>query len=187
MDDIALNPDLYDLFREPALMWVTGSWLALILVLRGIRPRFADSLLLFGAIMLLLVTWQPVYLYLKYEVPVLVAQSRAQWKSKSADALREQDPIFGLLQIYLKSNPAYPLAVINDASGETIRWAAYYLYPRPVVMTTPTALVNAVPGTGDAPRYVLSRGTPSLPADINIGIEGRVDDWILFRMLPRNP
>jgi hypothetical protein len=187
MDDIALNPDYYDLFREPVLLMMAGAWLLLVVAFRRIRPRFADSILLAGCIVMLAVSWQPVWDYLKVEVPVLVEQSKAQWKSGSADSLRERDPVFGLLQIYLKSNPALPLAVLNDHAGETFRWAAYYLYPRPVILATPEGLANAVPAPGEPARYVLSRGTPSLPADLNIAIEGRVDDWLLFRVLPRVP
>lgn len=186
MDDIALNPDYYDLFREPVLVGVVVAWLGLILLMRLVAPRKVDIMVYLGAFALGATALDPVLLYARAELPLLAKQTALLRKAGSADALRERDPLFGLLQIYLKSNPATPLVVIEDETGETERWAAYYLAPRPIVRSPLTGLAGLVPESGDASRWVLAKQMPPMPEGAAVSIEGRVDDWLLIKLSSEN-
>lgn len=182
MDDITLNPDYYDLFREPVLVGVVFAWLAVILLLRLLKSRQVDLVVYLGAFAVGATALDPVLLYAKNEIQLLAKQTAFLRKAGSADALRERDPLFGLLQIYLKSNPDMPLVVIQDETGETERWAAYYLAPRPIVRSPAGGLSGLVPEAGDAARWVLAKQMPPIPAGAAVSIEGRVDDWLLIKL-----
>lgn len=183
MDDIAVNPDRYDLFQEPALLAAAAAWLLLILLLRLVAPRKTDAALYIGACMVTAVALDPVLRYAYAEARLLWKQTGVLRKLGSADLLRERDPLFGLLQIYLKSDPASALVVIDDEKGETSRWAAYYLAPRPILRANARILTDAVPAPGDPSRWVLvGGGMPPLPDTADVSIEGRVGDWLLLRL-----
>ncbi len=185
MDDIAVNPESYDLFREPALLALTATWFALIFIFRFVKPRVSEVLVYLGGAILVFAALVPVIQYTIDEVPLLIRQTKTQLETGSADTLRERDPIFGLVKAYRTSDPGFPLAVVSQVEDpETIKWAAYYLYPRPVVRTTVENLANAVPERNEPPRFVLAKGTPALPADVDVTIESRLGDWVLFTMRP---
>jgi hypothetical protein len=183
MDDIAVNPDLYDPFREPVLLAVAGAFLLVILLLRLFAPRKTDAIVYLGAFMVTTVALDPVLRYAYAEARLVWRQTAVLRQIGSADPLRERDPLFGLLQMYLKANPAHPLVVVDDEKGETARWAAYYLAPRPIVRASERILADAVPAPGDPPRWVLTGGgMPALPENADVNIEGRVGNWILLRL-----
>jgi hypothetical protein len=185
MDDIALNPDFYDLFREPVLAGAAFGWLFLLLALRAFSQRASDVFFYIGAFILGATAADPVLAYVKAEVPLLIEQSKLEWQAKSADPLRERDPFFALLQVYLKANPSHPLTVVSSEDGDTIRWARYYLSPRPVVLATEEQLANFLPSPDEPARWILTNKTPRVPADADLAVEGRVDDWLLFRLQHR--
>lgn len=177
MDDIALNPDLFDPFRSPLLLGILCAWLAVIIIWRK-RPMPA----LAGLIVIYMVAWRPVSGYVVQSLPKLVAHTKVTWQRGTTAWYREQDPVYRLLQLYVAANPAYPLAIVDDPGGEATRWARYYLFPRPVLPATAEALASAAPAPGEPPRYALSRGMPALPAELDLSIEGRYAEWVLFKV-----
>lgn len=181
MDDIAINPDFYDLFGEPVLLGIVIAWLALVFLIRFFRPAAADTVAYTGMVLVFLTAASPVAEYVAAEIKVLRPQTATAWRSRSVDGVRERDPVFQILQLYLQNNPAQPLAVIDDPDGEAYRWSSYYLYPRPVEKSTAEALGRTVAGS-NVSRFVISRGMPAFAADVNVSMEARHDDWMLIKI-----
>ena len=182
MDDIALNPDLYDLFSEPALLALTAAWFLALAVLQAFAPRISRTLLVTGGVMVSLAAADPVLSYLGSEVRLLRSQTATLRANHSADFLRARDPLFELLAEFRGRVGNEPLAVVDDRpGGDLYRWAAYYQFPVTVAVSTPALLARAITTDGK-PRFALTQGAPAFPADLNLSMEARHGDWILFRV-----
>jgi hypothetical protein len=182
MEDIAVNTDFYDLFSRPFVSALIVLWLSSVAAARYFGAAWSRRIALGGLGLVFVVSSQPVLYTADQLVPELIDQTKVNRAAGSADSLRERDPIFRLFQVYVELSPAYPLAVINDPDGEALRWARYYLHPRGVVRATAEGLADTAPRPKDPPRYALSRGSPALPAGVNIFIEARHEDWLLFKV-----
>ena len=182
MDDIALNPDLYDLFSEPALLALTAAWLLALALLQGFAPRISRVLLIAGGVLVSLSAADPVLSYLGSEVRLLRTQTATLRVNRSADFLRARDPLFELLTEFRGRAGNEPLAVVDDKpGGDLYRWTAYYQHPITVYAATPALLARSIAADGK-PRYALTQGAPAFPADLNLSMEARHGDWILFRV-----
>lgn len=186
MDDLLINPAVYDPFTAPVVLFIlAGLWLLALPVMRWLAPKWSSRLLWSGAAVVLLASLETVVGHTVPELGELKDNSRLVIEEGSADLLRERDPVFALLNVYRQAASPYPLAVVDDRDGEAERWARYYVHPREVVSADVETLQQELAGDLDGPRYFLSRGAPALPADVQVSIEGRHEDWLLFQVTDR--
>lgn len=186
MDHLLINALLED-FTAPVLHFVLiGLWIAGLLAMRFLAPKWSTRLLWGGTVVIVLLAVDSVLSHTIPEMGELREESRIVVEHRSADVLRaRRDPIFILLHGYREATSRHPLMIMDDPDGEAEQWARYYVYPKRVVSVDLATLQRTLLIDSSSPRYILSRGAPALPADVQVDIAERHDEWLLFYVQAR--